>query len=721
MEKHIGMSAVQERVLYPLLFAVTLGIIGALLNTLSFPFLPQVQLIFGNAAFVIVAMRLKPSYALISALIAATPLYFIWGHPFGFITFGLEALVISYARSKGVYIFFADIFYWLIIGMPLSALFIWLNNPQGDVYWVFITLKQGFNAILYTTIATLLAFFIDRYTKFGWEQQPNIVRSLRKQLIHSIVLITTFAVVASTLFISQGVIQYSQRNMVSILENSAVRYANVANLYIDNQIKVIQNTSRILSDQPLAQQQHVLNNVQQEFSGFITMLVADSSGKVTAASPDKLQTLIQTTDTWVTDRPYFIEAMKSQALYMSDVFQGRGFGDDIIVAISAPIYQDGNISGIIEGSIDLGQINELTTLIFENKHVNLVVTDHKDKVIFSSEGLSLVPLEPFTFEKVDDASTHPRLRINNSTGEEYAFIVKQLDTGWHVYSLINYDVTIAEIEREYMVIFVSLMITLIFASIIANLFGRRLTRSLNFIIKQIRKYDDDQIEQFQPLYLDASIEVKELYNEFKANKAEMAKYQLHLEEQVKIRTGELNSANEKLKSLALVDSLTQVNNRRFLDTNFTYIQKSAQRNTALMAVVMLDLDHFKVLNDTYGHLAGDECLIKIAGLLRDEFSRETDCVVRFGGEEFLIVVPYVTVAAIKQKLDALRQHIEHQQFTDSEGQSFSVTASFGALIADADFSTDVIKWVKIADRCLYQAKDNGRNTIVIEDKISRAN
>ena len=172
------------------------------------------------------------------------------------------------------------------------------------------------------------------------------------------------------------------------------------------------------------------------------------------------------------------------------------------------------------------------------------------------------------------------------------------------------------------------------SAIVAFLFGQRITKPLNFIIQQINKFDNKAIDTFKPLRESAADEINHLYQELKRDKNMVEVHQKNLEQMVNERTRALNQANEKLQELALNDGLTKVHNRRYLDNNFAYIQKTAQRNLALMSVIMMDLDHFKRLNDNYGHLAGDEVLVKVASLVSEEFSRETDTIVRFGGEEF---------------------------------------------------------------------------------------
>jgi len=274
-----------------------------------------------------------------------------------------------------------------------------------------------------------------------------------------------------------------------------------------------------------------------------------------------------------------------------------------------------------------------------------------------------------------------------------------------------------KLNSYYLIIFIILFFTLIITAYFADQYGRRLTKPIRFIVKQLAKQQSKKM----PSSISASSEVIHLYDEIMSNRNKLYLYQEQLEEKVVERTKELNEANKKLEKLALYDGLTQVHNRRYLDDNFALVQKSAERNTALMSLIMVDLDHFKKLNDNYGHLVGDNCLVKVAGILKGAFDRGSDMVVRFGGEEFVIVAPYITPAALATKLEELRKTIETAIFHTGDNELFTVTASFGAVIADASFSDDVLKWVKKADECLYQAKDAGRNCYRITDAVARLN
>ncbi|REL28688.1 diguanylate cyclase [Thalassotalea euphylliae] len=706
-----------ERSFQPIWVALLLGVLGATLNTFTFPFLPEVELILGNAMVIIAAMCLKPQWALLTALMTATPLYFTWGHPFAFLTFGLEALTIAYLRGRGVYVLFADIAYWCVIGMPLTGLIVWLGVDQGTVYWLFIALKQGFNAIIYGTIGCLIAFLLSDRLNASWSQQPPLKRKLKHQLNYAIVLMTTMALTSTTLFISRDLIVKAQNIIETTLEDRSEKFAEMIDISLKNQKSAIALAAQWLSAVPASQWQTSLEQVHQSYSGFITMLITNSNADVIHASPQHLLSL--SGDMNVADRDYFQQAMLTQSLYMSPVFKGRGFGTDTIVAISTPIFdvrQPTNALGIVEGSVDLSFIGRLTQAKLGAETLKVVVTDQHDNIIYAHPSLNLEPLYLFDVQRVVDSSIQDRLIVETLPNKQFAYAQSTASSGWKVYTLVDYQLTIREIEREYLVIFFSLMLTLLLTSLIAHRFGSRITRPLRFIMKQVNKYDNKAITEFTPLYQVAAIEIEQLYEELKSNKRSVKEHQQQLEIKVQERTQELNQANQQLKAQARIDGLTKVYNRHYLDSHFELMQKAAQRSDANMAVVMLDLDHFKRLNDTYGHLTGDKVLVAVAALIRQAFSRETDIVARFGGEEFVIVAPYISPVALTDKLEALRCSIAALAVTDASGNTINTSSSFGAVIAQAKFAVNIVDWVKVADACLYQAKDNGRNRVVIRDR-----
>jgi diguanylate cyclase (GGDEF)-like protein/PAS domain S-box-containing protein len=187
-----------------------------------------------------------------------------------------------------------------------------------------------------------------------------------------------------------------------------------------------------------------------------------------------------------------------------------------------------------------------------------------------------------------------------------------------------------------------------------------------------------------------------------------------LERKVVERTRELTALNEEMCLISAQDGLTGIANRRCFDEFLEREWQRAKRQQTSIAFIMLDVDFFKLYNDTYGHVAGDECLRRIAGTLQGIVKRATDLVARYGGEEFAVILPDTDQAgAVKVGERILMQvkalAIRHERSSASE----FVTVSLGiaAAIPTVDLTPD--KMVIAADQALYQVKQSGRNQLYL--------
>jgi diguanylate cyclase (GGDEF)-like protein len=187
--------------------------------------------------------------------------------------------------------------------------------------------------------------------------------------------------------------------------------------------------------------------------------------------------------------------------------------------------------------------------------------------------------------------------------------------------------------------------------------------------------------------------------------------------QVRLRAGirilelqaELMSAREELREQATKDPLTKLWNRRHILEVLERELARIQRHDSALGLIMLDLDHFKSVNDTYGHLAGDEVLRESAKRLRGAI-RQYDSVGRYGGEEFLIVMPGCGGEDIEKQAERLRLALCQTPMTVGSVE-LSISGSFGATYAIPAYRANQEELVKVADEALYRAKRAGRNRV----------
>lgn len=171
--------------------------------------------------------------------------------------------------------------------------------------------------------------------------------------------------------------------------------------------------------------------------------------------------------------------------------------------------------------------------------------------------------------------------------------------------------------------------------------------------------------------------------------------------------------NRTIKEQAIRDPLTGVYNRRYLDETFPRELARAQREFSELSIVMLDLDHFKVVNDTYGHSVGDQVLKNIATCLIDSI-RLNDFVARFGGEEFVIVMPGMPAQQALERMELCRKEIE-RTVTQHNAHKIAITIS-GGIASCVTFHETQDELIKQADDALYVSKANGRNRITLATK-----
>ncbi|MDD9302418.1 MAG: GGDEF domain-containing protein [Desulfobacter sp.] len=165
---------------------------------------------------------------------------------------------------------------------------------------------------------------------------------------------------------------------------------------------------------------------------------------------------------------------------------------------------------------------------------------------------------------------------------------------------------------------------------------------------------------------------------------------------------------ENLKDAAVIDPLTGCYNRREFENQLKGHVSSATRHNNPLSLFMLDLDHFKSVNDTHGHLGGDQVLKEVSLLIRQGM-RKGDVLARYGGEEFIAILPETDKAKAMELADRLRCKIAGLRIPFN-GASIRITASFG--VSQLEANTDISRLIEDADTMLYKAKVNGRNTVM---------
>lgn len=186
-----------------------------------------------------------------------------------------------------------------------------------------------------------------------------------------------------------------------------------------------------------------------------------------------------------------------------------------------------------------------------------------------------------------------------------------------------------------------------------------------------------------------------------------------LTERLQVANMRLSSANEELQRISTIDELTGTFNRRYFNQRFEEVWGDHMREKTTLSALMIDVDYFKIYNDNYGHLRGDNCLQKIAHEIIQVIRRPRDFAARFGGEEFIVLLPKTDSAGAKEIAVRIHQQIERLAIPHKRPDKFGrVTVSIGgsSIVPTRDVTDDA--FLQKVDQALYQAKARGRNTSI---------
>ena len=177
---------------------------------------------------------------------------------------------------------------------------------------------------------------------------------------------------------------------------------------------------------------------------------------------------------------------------------------------------------------------------------------------------------------------------------------------------------------------------------------------------------------------------------------------------------QLKARDQALFDLAITDGLTGLFNRKYFNDCLNLSLKNASRSNSDLTLIIIDIDFFKNLNDTYGHQVGDTCLVEMGNILTTTLERETDLAFRYGGEEFAVILPNMSSKNSIGMTEKIWRAIRESEIIVGV-EALSFTASLGVASSDLIGSYDVFSLIQAADKALYVAKDKGRDCFVMAE------
>lgn len=437
---------------------------------------------------------------------------------------------------------------------------------------------------------------------------------------------------------------------------------------------------------------------------------------------------------WTT--PYLDPAMKGwmishvSPIYKEDTFLGV-FGIDInIEAILSTLPKTYN-SQVIKTFITNSKGDVLSMSNQLREYFDLVkLKDYKDGKSLSDEIIlpnSYNILKTSNIELSNQIksllSSNASQSINHKNKKFYIYKTKITNTQWFLFYMVDESKLLHELnkiqsENLKLAMFTLVVLILVFLALMINL-NKNLKQSIKRISEPIEKLSE-ATKHIKNLKLDNNeniLEISNLYESFKIMADEINEHNADLENKIKERTKDLNEKiltieklQEKLIDQNIHDHLTQLFNRRYGDDVLRRESQKALSESTTLTIVIIDIDYFKQVNDTYGHQVGDSVLVKLSKILQSNI-RSRDIAVRYGGEEFLLIFPDCTKEEASIIIESIKKDYT-KDMTEVMNLKVGTTLSAGISSLPQD-SVSIEEVLKYADDALYSSKNQGRDIITI--------
>lgn len=545
----------------------------------------------------------------------------------------------------------------------------------------------------------------------------------RLTLLIGVLVIVMWIVFVSVIYVisSQKLNSASNEELNNVARSTANMLASTLN---ERQREIVLLSKRIIFesvDTNVKPVRDAIDLMQDSYSHYAWIGFANTQGIVVAAAKGLLEGVN------VSERPWFAEGL-SRA-YLGDIHEAVLLAKKLpasnsneplrFVDFAAPVHKrSGELLGVVATHANWSWIAEVLAstmpLNAKQRGVDIFIVDKNNQVLYPFKSIGIVQIPQKASINTSNKGILWQDGIDYLSSKIAVNTLMESDLGWHVVVRQPTEQALSAVH--------SLLQTLLWLSLAATIISMLLAyklaskfsqpvETLATIAKQIQQGNvqvnfniNNQLAEINSLAESLQTMTSSLLNREQA----LADVNRTLEQKVQERTNALKIANEELIKLAHRDSLTGLANRLAITEALRHEYLLYKRSSTRFAVIILDVDHFKKVNDTHGHHMGDDVLKQIALLLTQSI-RETDFVARFGGEEFIVLLPNTeeTATSVAEKI---RSNIANHQFPVVK----LVTVSLGvAIIEPTDKNQNEL--IHRADLALYQAKNSGRNQVKIAE------
>jgi diguanylate cyclase (GGDEF)-like protein len=412
----------------------------------------------------------------------------------------------------------------------------------------------------------------------------------------------------------------------------------------------------------------------------------------------------------INDRPYFQEALTQRRFVLSDYVIAKGIdGPSVMAALPTTAQGDDGAEVVMVTSVALTWLEDIINRSPDTAGITIQLVDSKGAILAARPAADESAIERAVIDRAIAATSDEisdTVKLEGFAQERVFASIRVPETNARLIASIDKRQLLGSIDRDIRAAYIQLGLVGLLVLLGAWFMSERLIiRPIRFLTGVATRFSAGDFSA-RSARMSLPQEFVPLAQAFNAMAKTLAE-----------RERELLDLNSQLAVLASVDTLSGLANRRAFDSRLDFEWMKATHDNATLALAMIDVDHFKLYNDSYGHLEGDACLTKVGEVLAAVAAEVKGFGARYGGEEFALMLPAADAKRMTEVADLVRSRIEALALAHKASPIGQVTVSIGVAATVPTNGQSANDLIEAADAGLYMAKRRGRNTVVEHSAI----